>query len=245
MWGLIALHTTKTDIKTEVIMKQRISQDNFTININDDNSVEVTIDGVKADNTKEALRQIAEKKGIQFDNNWNTQTFGKTLCNLLSNKIADSCESTLESDNKFIVFWFKLERKIESLVANGVHAVAWTFRTSKLLGIFAFYIVLYAYAAIVLVSPLYYLIKLVIRIALLIKKQYVYTPEKEKSTLSKAVKKVWEEYSSWKSSHKILGFLGIIYLWVFVAYLLFLLAFVYIPYSLIRGILETTAKVRQ
>lgn len=36
------------------------------------------------DNTKGALREIAEKVGFEYDENWNTRTFGSTLVDFLN-----------------------------------------------------------------------------------------------------------------------------------------------------------------
>lgn len=231
-------------------MKFTYTQDNITININDDNSVEVIKDGVIAENTKEALRQLSQQIGFEFDPNWNTQTFGRKVYDFLQNNSEDNHEDNHEEvtpatklPSKFILVWLEIERKLEGVIVNGINWVVEMFRVSGFVGYFVFMCALCVYSCILYVSPVYYIIKLVVRIVMMVKKQYIPTPEEEKGCMLSSLKEAWKEYGVWKSSHKFMGFIGLFYIWLFVAYFLFILGIVYIPYSIIRGILESSAKV--
>ena len=58
----------------------------FSVEIMTDNKVVVKKGGAACDNTKAALREIAEKVGFAFDPKWNTQQLGNKLANFINQK---------------------------------------------------------------------------------------------------------------------------------------------------------------
>lgn len=74
-------------------------------------------------------------------------------------------------------------------------------------------------------SIFYYIAKLAVRVAMLVKKEYVITPDVKKGTLMPVLHKIWKEYNFWVTSHKLWRILGYFYLWLIITYLLILLAY--------------------
>lgn len=58
------------------IKKSAISGE-YMIGVKENNSIEVYR---IYDNTKGALREVAEQEGFEYDSNWNTRQFGAKLC---------------------------------------------------------------------------------------------------------------------------------------------------------------------
>ena len=71
--------------------KKTASFQNWIISIDEKSAVTVSKSGVVADNTKAALREIAEQATFKIDPNWNTQQLGAKLCSHLN---SDSVSST-------------------------------------------------------------------------------------------------------------------------------------------------------
>ena len=78
--------TTKPAAKVEGDYKDSASSGEFFVGIKEDKKVVVTKAGEVCDNTKAALREIAEKTGFKFESDWTTQQFGKKLVAFLNGK---------------------------------------------------------------------------------------------------------------------------------------------------------------
>lgn len=57
-------------------MAKKATYEDYVVTIEDNNSVNVTKDGKLCGNTKDALREIAENIGLQYDSDWNTRQCG-------------------------------------------------------------------------------------------------------------------------------------------------------------------------
>ena len=66
--------------------KKSATEDDYFIGIQHDAKVVVSKDGSACDNTKAALREVAEKVGFEVDPKWNTQQFGSKLVDYLNGK---------------------------------------------------------------------------------------------------------------------------------------------------------------
>ena len=77
---------TKPAAKVEGDYKDSASSGEFFVGIKEDKKVVVAKAGEVCDNTKAALREIAEKTGFKFESDWTTQQFGKKLVAFLNEK---------------------------------------------------------------------------------------------------------------------------------------------------------------
>lgn len=60
------------------------SYQNWRIDVEDNGSVQIYDNGVLCDNTKNAVREIAQKVGFEIDDNWNTRQMGRKLVDFLN-----------------------------------------------------------------------------------------------------------------------------------------------------------------
>ena len=87
-----ATDTVKSEVaKKETSTKSKSKQssasyEDYVITINEDKSISVTLKGDLCDNTKKALREIAELVGFEYDNEWTTRQFGSKLIDFLEEK---------------------------------------------------------------------------------------------------------------------------------------------------------------
>lgn len=87
-----ATDTVKSEVaKKETSTKSKSKQssasyEDYVITINEDKSISVTLKGELCDNTKKALREIAELVGFEYDNEWTTRQFGSKLIDFLEEK---------------------------------------------------------------------------------------------------------------------------------------------------------------
>ena len=57
---------------------------NWRIDVEDNGSLQIYDNGVLCDNTKNAVREIAQKVGFEIDENWNTRQMGRKLVDFLN-----------------------------------------------------------------------------------------------------------------------------------------------------------------
>ena len=87
-----ATDTVKSEVaKKETSTKSKskqssVSYEDYVVTINEDKSISVTLKGDLCDNTKKALREIAELVGFEYDNEWTTRQFGSKLIDFLEEK---------------------------------------------------------------------------------------------------------------------------------------------------------------
>ncbi len=87
-----ATDTVKSEVaKKETSTKSKskqssVSYEDYVVTINEDKSISVTLKGDLCDNTKKALREIAELVGFEVDDKWTTRQFGSKLVAFLSEK---------------------------------------------------------------------------------------------------------------------------------------------------------------
>ena len=87
-----ATDTVKSEVaKKETSTKSKskqssVSYEDYVVTINEDKSISVTLKGELCDNTKKALREIAELVGFEYDNEWTTRQFGSKLIDFLEEK---------------------------------------------------------------------------------------------------------------------------------------------------------------
>lgn len=60
------------------------SYQNWRIDVEDNGSVQIYDNGVLCDNTKNAVREVAQKVGFEIDDNWNTRQMGRKLVDFLN-----------------------------------------------------------------------------------------------------------------------------------------------------------------
>ncbi|MCR5424680.1 MAG: hypothetical protein K6E93_08005 [Bacteroidales bacterium] len=70
--------------QSEMSVKKSATYEEYTIGIMPDNKVFVRKNDTVCDNTKGALREVAEKVGFDYDSNWTTQQFGSKLVGFLN-----------------------------------------------------------------------------------------------------------------------------------------------------------------
>ena len=87
-----ATDTVKSEVaKKETSTKSKskqssVSYEDYVVTINEDKSISVTLKGDLCDNTKKALREIAELVGFEVDDKWTTRQLGAKLVAFLSEK---------------------------------------------------------------------------------------------------------------------------------------------------------------
>lgn len=87
-----ATDTVKSEVaKKETSTKSKSKQssasyEDYVITINEDKSISVTLKGNLCDNTKKALREIAELVGFEYDKEWTTRQLGSKLIDFLNEK---------------------------------------------------------------------------------------------------------------------------------------------------------------
>lgn len=203
------------------------------------------------DNTKGALREIAEKIGLEYDPEWTTRQFGAKLSkymdetSLITEQVKESANvntQRIRSGNPFQK-WLNIESNFESAIVKSIEGYADFFSVNKFVGCLSFLLLVeIVLLASVFLAPVYYIAKLAVRVVMIVKKEYVVTPDNKKGTLIPVLNRIWKEYNDWSSSHKFWGLLGYIYLWFFIASILFYLAVCYIPYTIIRGVFDSVVK---
>lgn len=69
------------------MLKASATYKTWKIDIEENESVTVYLNGEKCKNSKEALRNISKEICFKYDNNWNTQFFGKKLVEYLNHDL--------------------------------------------------------------------------------------------------------------------------------------------------------------
>lgn len=79
---------------------------------------------VKADSTKAVLRLIFNDMGVKYDNNWNTQTMGAKLIELINNPTNQSSDDDYDYDaisDKNWEWWLSLDRNTRFILLYQYH----------------------------------------------------------------------------------------------------------------------------
>ena len=82
--------------------KKQATYGNYTVIVNDDNSITVKDNGNVCDNSKAALRDIAALVGFEVNPDWNTRQFGAKLVDFMNDNIrksvVDSISTSMQED---------------------------------------------------------------------------------------------------------------------------------------------------
>lgn len=100
MLRMVGCETTEEQSKSEATnVKKSTTYGDYTISILANNSVSVVCQGENSDNTKAALRQIADQAGFAYEKAWTTQQFGSKLVDFL-NANSTKAPATKPGSNK-------------------------------------------------------------------------------------------------------------------------------------------------
>lgn len=126
-------------------MEQSIKVGNYSITKQQNDSIEVTKDGVLCSNTKAALREIAEQLGFEADEKWTTRQLGAKLIKFVEDK-SPSISVPEEISSKPVA---KEEPKVEATAAELASARVKVYGKAQnrtALGIVHAYMVMYPHA---------------------------------------------------------------------------------------------------
>jgi hypothetical protein len=206
----------------------------FQLNIMDDGSVVVLYDGVVVDDTMAALKEEAVKLGLT------------AILSLPEASLAWQVYWHLQAQPKpepqgFVKSWRAIERKVEETIVSYSQKYVEFFPQNKIIGYLSF---VFVGAPVIFVlgclSPVYYLVKILMRIVAIIQKTPIVTPDEEWGTLLPVLVSAMKDYEKWWQENPIQGFflgflLGPVFLWLIVYISLLPLGCTYLVYWIIRA----------
>ena len=248
--GLTALLSMPEDVLLEALAWQvywhlqvrcPVTDGPFQLTIND-GSVVVLYDGVVVDDTMAALKEEAVKLGLTAILSLPEASLAWQVYWRLQAQPQPQPKPKPQSEPQgFVKLWLAIERKVEETIVSYSQKDVEFFSGNKIIGYLSFVFigapVIFVLACL---SPVYYLVKILMRIVAVIQKTPIVTPDEERGTLLPVLVSAMKDYDKWLQENPIegffLGFLfGPVFLWLIVYISLLPLGCTYLVYWIIRA----------